>query len=72
MRVLRYDLYGRGFSDRPDTVYNQTCFDKQLCELLTALGNDKPINLIGLSMGGAIAIGFADKHPELVANGQTY
>ena len=52
MRVLRYDLFGRGFSDRPDIIYNQMCFDKQLSELLTALGNDKPINLIGLSMGG--------------------
>lgn len=66
LRVLRYDLFGRGFSDRPEIVYNQACFDKQLGDLLIALGIDKPINLIGLSMGGAIAIGFADKHPELV------
>lgn len=66
LRVLRYDLFGRGYSDRPDIVYNQACYDRQLVDLLNTLGIDKPINLIGLSMGGAIAVGFADKHPERV------
>ncbi len=66
LRTLRYDLIGRGYSDRPDIVYNQACYERQLVELLAALDIDKPINLIGLSMGGAIAIGFADKHPEIV------
>jgi pimeloyl-ACP methyl ester carboxylesterase len=67
LRVLRYDLFGRGYSDRPDTVYNQACFDRQLVDLLDALAVDKPINLIGLSMGGAVAVGFADNHPERVS-----
>lgn len=66
LRVLRYDLFGRGFSDRPDVVYNQACFDRQLTELLNVLDIDKPVNLVGLSMGGAVAIGFADKHPKRV------
>jgi pimeloyl-ACP methyl ester carboxylesterase len=66
MRVLRYDLFGRGYSDRPDIVYNLACFDRQLTDLINTLAIDSPINLIGLSMGGAIAVGFADKHPELV------
>ena len=66
LRVLRYDLYGRGYSDRPDIVYNQACYEQQLVNLLSELDITKPVNLIGLSMGGAIAIGFADKYPELV------
>jgi len=65
-RVLRYDLFGRGYSDRPDVVYNQALFDRQLCELLDALGFTAPVNLAGLSMGGAIAVGFTAQHPERV------
>ncbi len=65
-RVLRYDLIGRGYSDRPDVVYNQALFDRQLLELLDAVGFAAPVNLVGLSMGGAIAVGFTAQHPERV------
>jgi len=65
-RVLRYDLYGRGYSDRPDVVYNQEFFDRQLHHLLAALGIDGKVNLIGVSLGAAIALAFADRHPERV------
>jgi pimeloyl-ACP methyl ester carboxylesterase len=64
-RVLRYDLYGRGFSDRPLKSYNQDLFDQQLLHLLKALGVKNPVDLIGLSMGGAISVLFCDRHPEL-------
>ncbi len=36
-RVLSYDLYGRGYSDRPDVAYDKDLFDTQLLELLDAL-----------------------------------
>ena len=65
-RVLRYDLYGRGYSDRPDALYNQELFDGQLWNLRGVLGIVKPIDLVGLSMGGAISVVFADRHPEMV------
>ncbi len=65
-RVLRYDLYGRGYSDRPNTAYNADLFDRQLLDLLSALNVDKPVDLIGLSMGGAIIVIFADRHPAKV------
>ncbi|MHA2108562.1 MAG: alpha/beta fold hydrolase [Candidatus Hodarchaeales archaeon] len=66
-RVLRYDLYGRGTSDRPLTSYDVGLFDRQLYELLSKLGLiQTPVNLVGLSMGGIICINFASKHPELV------
>ena len=66
IRTLRYDLYGRGYSDRPDVTYNQACYDRQFIELLEALHLEPPINLIGLSMGGAITVGITDRHPELI------
>ena len=65
-RVLRYDLYGRGYSDRPNTAYNADLFDRQLLDLLSALNVDKPVDLIGFSMGGAIIVIFADRHPAKV------
>ncbi len=64
-RVLRYDLFGRGFSDRPHARYNLDLFIQQLSDLLDAL-NFKQINLVGLSMGGAIASGFTVRYPERV------
>jgi pimeloyl-ACP methyl ester carboxylesterase len=66
LRVLRYDLYGRGFSDRPLTAYNRDLFDRQLSQLLSALELPTPVSLIGLSMGGSIAVVFCDLHPERV------
>jgi pimeloyl-ACP methyl ester carboxylesterase len=65
-RVLRYDLFGRGYSDRPDTVYDLDLFNRQLLDLLPALNLTLPIDLIGLSMGGAISVGFTDRQPAMV------
>jgi pimeloyl-ACP methyl ester carboxylesterase len=61
--VLRYDLFGRGFSDRPHVKYNLDFFVRQLKELLDAL-NFQQVDLIGLSMGGAIASAFAVEFPD--------
>ena len=66
-RVLRYDLYGRGFSDRPGEVaYGPELFDRQLLELIQKLALRTPLTLAGVSMGGAISVLFAERHPELV------
>lgn len=61
--VLRYDLYGRGYSDRPDTQYGIELFIDQLENLLTALQIDQPVNLVGLSFGGPVAAGFRQRFP---------
>lgn len=65
-RVLRYDLFGRGYSDRPNLDYNLDLFVNQLADLLDALRFTRPINLIGLSMGGLIASAFTVRHPQRV------
>jgi pimeloyl-ACP methyl ester carboxylesterase len=66
LRVLRYDLFGRGFSDRPDLPYTMELFVRQLKDLLEALQVDSPVDLVGLSMGGPISAGFTDRYPERV------
>jgi len=65
-RVLRYDLYGRGFSDRPEKTYNLELFVTQLEDLLPALNIQGPVDLVGLSMGGPIVARFANNHPDQV------
>ncbi len=65
-RVLRYDLFGRGFSDRPDVNYNIDLFVEQLAELLDALRLTRPVTLIGLSMGGPITAAFTARYPQRV------
>jgi pimeloyl-ACP methyl ester carboxylesterase len=65
-RVLRYDLYGRGYSDRPDVEYNLDLFTGQLEQLLSALNIDEPVSLVGLSFGGPVVARFANQHPEQV------
>jgi len=66
-RVLRYDLFGRGFSDRPDTNYDIDLFVRQLCGLMDALRLIHPVTLVGLSMGGPIAATFTARYPQRVA-----
>jgi pimeloyl-ACP methyl ester carboxylesterase len=66
-RVLRYDHYGRGFSDRPRAVYDLKLFVEQLAELVPALGFTLPVFLVGLSMGGPVAAAAATAHPGLAS-----
>jgi len=68
-RVLRYDLFGRGYSDRPKIKYTEDLFDRQLHQLIEKLQfnkHGKRITVIGLSMGGIIAVNYTDNHPEFV------
>lgn len=65
-RVIRYDLYGFGYSARPDVDYSRALYDRQLMELLDKLKINGPINLVGTSQGGSIAVYFAATHPEKV------
>lgn len=59
-RVLTYDLYGRGYSDRPIANHTAGFFVRQLNELLEHLNlNDQPFSVVGYSMGGAVAARFA-------------
>jgi pimeloyl-ACP methyl ester carboxylesterase len=66
-KVLRYDLFGHGFSDRPNLdKYTSGLYDDQLVELLAKLAVTGPIHIVGTSQGGSIGVYFAAKHPEKV------
>lgn len=64
--VVRYNHFGRGYSDRPDGEYDQKFFTKQIADLLTALEIDKPIDIVGLSMGAPVSAEFTVNYPEKV------
>jgi pimeloyl-ACP methyl ester carboxylesterase len=61
-RMIRYDVRGYGKSETPTRPYSDV---KDLHSLLNGLGVKKA-NLVGLSLGGRIAIDFALEHPDRV------
>ena len=65
-RVLTYDKFGRGYSDRPDVIYNKELYQRQLYELIEKLDISQAFHLIGISLGGATAAKFAAKNPKRV------
>ena len=65
-RVLTYDLYGRGLSARPRGAQTSVFFNAQLSALLDHEGIDGKFTLLGYSMGGAVAAGFAAAHPDRI------
>lgn len=65
-RVLRYDEYGRGWSDRPRVDYTADLYDRQLGELLDSLRVGERIDLAGVSMGGWVTATFAGRHANRV------
>ncbi len=65
-RVIAYDLYGRGFSDRPRVRYDAALFNRQIDDLLSALRIDGPITLMGLASGGLQALLYGERRPARV------
>lgn len=65
-RVLIYDLYGRGYSDRPSGKQDRHFFIRQLDDLLTDQDIEGDITLLGYSLGGAIATTFTAQHPDKI------
>ena len=63
-RVIRYDVRGYGGSFQPDMLYSDA---EDLAGLLDYLKVDKA-HIVGLSLGGRIAIDFAVAHPARVAS----
>lgn len=65
-RVVRYDMYGRGMSDRPYVTYNKQLYMDQVTQLISALHLRTPLSIAGISFGGEVSTDFACLHPELV------
>ncbi len=65
-RVVRYDVYGRGLSDRPDVAYDGPLYVRQINELLDSLRIATPVDLMGLSFGGFVTGHYVAAHPDRV------
>jgi pimeloyl-ACP methyl ester carboxylesterase len=64
-RVFAPDWPGYGESDKPDLDYTTEYYVTFLGHLMDALGLEKA-SLVGISMGGAISLGFSLHSPERV------
>ncbi len=64
-RVLRLDLRGHGRSDRPQGPYHMAAFARDVAVLLRKL-DAGPAHVVGLSMGGMVALQLAVDAPQLV------
>ena len=65
-QTLRYDLFGRGDSDRPKKAYTLDLLYRQLTELLEKQKTESPLHLIAFSWGCGLAAYFTDRHPDRV------
>lgn len=65
-RVLRYDLIGRGLSERVKGPYDPALFVEQLKELTDHVLGEERFYLFGTSMGGTITTSFVASYPEKV------
>jgi pyruvate dehydrogenase E2 component (dihydrolipoamide acetyltransferase) len=66
-RICALDFVGAGESDKPEISYSVTALADFLARFLEALGADwQRVNLVGHSLGGAVALDFAGRYPEQV------
>lgn len=68
-KVIAFDLRGHGASDAPadPACYSEAIFSADVIRLLDALAIERA-HLVGLSMGGGVALDAALKAPERVAS----
>ena len=65
-KVIRIDLPGHGNSGNPPSGYRFDSFAVVLDELLQRMNIAGKISLIGHSMGGYVAMAYADRFPERI------
>lgn len=65
-RTLCYDQRGHGRSERPPGGYTLDDSVADLHALLDALGEHRPVRLVGNSYGGLLALAFAAQCPDRV------
>ena len=63
-KVLVYDHFGRGFSERPRINYDKELYIRSLKDLMNHQEVMGKVHLVGYSMGGPIVSYFAEKYPD--------
>jgi pimeloyl-ACP methyl ester carboxylesterase len=66
LRIVRFDFFGHGLSDRPPVRYDFDLFLTQALGVLDALPAAQPVTILGHSFGAAIAAAIASERPALV------
>ena len=64
-QVLAFDNRGAGRTDKPDAPYSIAMMADDTAGLMSALGIERA-NILGISLGGRIALTLALQHPERV------
>jgi poly(3-hydroxyalkanoate) depolymerase len=64
--VIRFDVPGVGGSPRPVVPYHLSSFSPVVAGMLTRLGFEEPVDVLGLSWGGGLAQHFAVQHRRRV------
>ena len=67
-RVIAVDVPGFGFSDAPDGPITLSTFAKGVFGAVDALGEIRPLHVVGNSLGGAIAMQMLAQRPDRVAS----
>ncbi len=62
-RTLRADLFGHGYSDRPETTYDVGLFSRQLTGLMDLLEIGGNVRVLGHSLGAVVACRMAAENP---------
>jgi pimeloyl-ACP methyl ester carboxylesterase len=65
-RLVCFDLFGHGLSDRPPVRYDFDLFLGQTLEVVDALQSIQPLTILGHSFGAALAAAVAKERPTLV------
>lgn len=66
--VIGYDMLGHGDSPEPERGDTIDAYAEQLERLITELELNKPITIVGFSMGGLVARAFALKYSHRIDN----
>lgn len=64
-QVISFDLRGHGQSQKPRGPYSMSLFAKDTAELVKSL-DIAPVHVVGISLGGMIALQLAVDYPELI------
>src|SRR5712671_2546698 len=62
---ISVDLRGAGLSDKPDSPYSTELFAEDVAAFMQAIGIERA-HVSGLSLGAAVGMWLAAKHPEKV------
>ena len=63
-KVLVYDHFGRGYSERPRIKYDKDLYLETLRELIESQQIKDQVHLVGYSMGGPIVGFYAETYPQ--------